>query len=160
MKIYLLLLVSGMLITTDAFGESSITNVTIYISLQTNSVVWNTSDTSLRTATFMCHATIGNQSSESLTASNLFQDPLGLSLKITDKNGFELARLNSPPFHSDITTIPAGKKTMCYPYYGIISRFWVSGTNTTVNIQLEGKLIGSSYSGSLTSNVIEMKIPK
>ena len=36
---------------------------------------------------------------------------------------------------------------------------WVAVRNTTVRIQLEGKLAGSSYTGSLTSNIVELKIP-
>jgi hypothetical protein len=58
-----------------------------------------------------------------------------------------------------VFTIPAGGRESFWPYYGIMNRFHVSGSNTTVKIQLGGKLIGSSYRGSITSNIVILKIP-
>jgi hypothetical protein len=107
----------------------------------------------------MCKATIENQTRDSLTVSNVFQDPAGLSLKVTDKNGVELSRLSCMPFKNPKATIAAGGSQLFWPYYGIKERFSVPETNTTVNVQLEGRLLGSGYTGSVTSNVVELKVP-
>ena len=156
-KICLLSLVFGRLIKAQA--EPSATNVTIQVSVQTNSVHWDRAHTSV---SFICRAIIDNQTRESLTVSNLFQDPSGLSLKVTDRSGAELVRLRTGPFHSELSTIDAGSKKPFWPYYGSEDRFgrFAPGTNTTVTLQLEGNLIGSRYTGSLTSNIVELNIPK
>jgi hypothetical protein len=146
----------ALLVALSASGGSAVTNVTIHLAVQTNSVSWDASHKSL---TFMCKATIDNQTGDSLTVSNLFQDHSGLSLKVTDKNGVELARLHAPPFHFPSFTIAAGGNQSFWPYYGIMNSFSVPASNTTVRIQLEGRLIGSSYTGSFTSNIVELKIP-
>ena len=78
----------ALLVALSVFGESAGTNIAIHIALQTNSVSWDTTHTSV---SFMCKATIDNQTRESLTVSNLFQDHSGLSLKVTDEKGVELA---------------------------------------------------------------------
>ena len=144
------------LVALRAFGESAVTNVTVHLAVQTNSISWDTSHTSV---TFMCKATIDDQTRDALTVSNLFQDHSGLSLKVTDKKGEELARLSAAPFHFPSFTVAAGGKQSFWPYYGIMNRFSVPKGDTAVRIQLEGKLIGSSYAGSLTSNIVELKIP-
>ena len=152
MKTFILLLVSLAFVAGDAFGESP--GITIHLAVQTNSVAWDTSHTSV---TFMCKATIDNQTRDSLTVTNLFQDHSGLALKVTDQTGVELARLYAAPFHRDSFTIAAGSKESFWPYYGIVTRFSVPASNTPVRIQLDGKLIGSSYTGSVTSNVVMLK---
>ena len=145
----------ALLVARSALGESAVTNITIRLAVQTNSVSW---DTSHKSITFMCRATIDNPTRDSLTVSNLFQDHAGFSLKVTDTNGIELARLYSPPFHFPVFTIAAGSKGSFWPYYGIMNRFSVPGSKTSLRVQLEGRLIGSSYTGSLTSNIVELKI--
>jgi hypothetical protein len=141
------------LFAVGAFGESA-AKITIHLAIQTNSVSWDSTHTS---ATFMCRATINNQTHNSLTVTNLFQDHSGLALKVTDQNGVELSRLYAAPFHFDSFTIAAGSMESFWPYYGIVNRFSLPKSNTTVRIQLDGKLIGSSYSGSVTSNVVMLK---
>jgi len=146
----------ALLVAASALGEATVTNVTVHLAVQTNSVSWGRSHQSL---TFMCKATIENQTRNSLTMSNVFQNPAGLSLKVTDKNGVELSRLSAAPFKRPMFTIAAGGTQLFWPYYGIMNRFSVPETNSLVKIQLEGKLIGSSYTGSVTSNIVELKIP-
>jgi len=146
----------ALLVAACALVEATVTNVTIHLAVQTNSVSWGRSHNSL---TFMCKATIENQTRDSLTVSNAFQDPAGLSLKVTDKYGVELSRLSCMPFKNPKATIAAGGSQSFWPYYGIKERFSVPETNTTVNIQLEGRLLGSGYTGSVTSNVVELKVP-
>ena len=151
-----LVIILAMLVAASASGEATATNVTIHLAVQTNSVSWSGSHNSL---TFMCKATIENQTRDSLTVSNVFQNPAGLSLKVTDKNGVELSRLSAAPFKRPMFTIAAGGSQLFWPYYGIMNRFSVPETNTTVKIQLEGKLLGSGHTGSVTSNIVELKIP-
>ena len=146
----------ALLVARSALGEPAATNITIHLAVQTNSVSWDASHKSL---TFMCRATIDNQTRDPLTVSNLFQDHAGLPLKVADTNGVELARLYSPPFHFPAFTILAGSKESFWPYYGIINRFSVPAGDKSVRIQLEGNLIGSGYDGSLTSNIVELRIP-
>lgn len=145
----------ALLAARSAFAESALTNITVHLAVQTNSIFW---DASHKSVTFMCRATIDNQTHDSLTVSNLFQDHSGLALKVTGTNGAELARLYSPPFHFPVLTIVAGSKESFWPYYGILNRLSVAESNTTLRIQLEGRLVGSSYTGSLTSNIVELKI--
>jgi len=151
-----LVTILALLVAASATGESNVTNVTVHLAVQTNSVSWGASHNSL---TFMCRVRIDNQTRDSLTVSNLFQDHSGLSLEVTDKNGMEISRLYAAPFKTPKFTIPAGGTQSFWPYYGIMNRFSVPEGNTTVRIQLEGKLAGSSYTGSLTSNIVELKIP-
>jgi hypothetical protein len=151
-----LVAIVALLVTWSALGESTITNVTIHLAVQSNSISWDASHNSL---TFMCRATIDNQTRDSLTVSNLFQDHGGLSLKVADTNGVELARLYSPPFKFLSFTIAAGSKESFWPYYGIINRLSVPGSDTSLRIQLEGSLVGSGYAGSITSDIVELKIP-
>jgi hypothetical protein len=151
-----LVAVLPLLAALHAFGESAVTNITILLAAQTNSASWDTTHTSI---SFACRATIDNPTHDPLTVTNLLQDHSGLSLKVTDKDGTELARLYAAPFKRSESTIDPGGKQSFYPYYGITQRFSVPGRNTTVKLQLEGKLSGSSYAGSLTSNIVELKIP-
>jgi hypothetical protein len=145
-----------LLFALSALGESAVANVTIHLAVQTNSVSWDAIHKSL---TFMCRATIDNQTRDPLTVSNLFQDHAGLALKVADTNGVELARLYAAPFHFPSFTITAGSKASFWPYYGLMNRFSVPASDTSVNIQLEGKLIGSGYAGSFTANIVDLKIP-
>ncbi len=145
-----------LLVARSALGEPAVTNVTVHLAVQTNSV---SRDASHKSLTFMCRATIDNQTRDPLIVSNLFQDHAGLSLKVADTNGVELARLYAPPFHFPAFTIAAGGKESFWPYYGVMNRLSVPASDTSVRIQLDGKLIGSGYAGSLTSNIVELKIP-
>jgi hypothetical protein len=146
----------ALLMARSVFGESASTNVTIHLAVQANSVSWGARHESL---SFMCKATIDNPTRDALTVSNLFQDHAGLALKVTDTNGVELARLFAPPFHFPSGTIAAGSKESFWPYYGIMNPIFAPGTNTSLRIQLEGKLIGSSFPGSITSNIVELRSP-
>jgi len=106
----------------------------------------------------MCRVVITNQTSTSLTVSNLFQDKAGLCMKVTDSGGKELARLIAPPFHLATFTIPTGTNAVFWPYYGIFGRF-DPGTNKNVRLQVVGNLIGSSYTNPVASDIVDMKIP-
>jgi len=79
-------------------------------------------------------------------------------MQVTDTGGTKLASLISPPFKQPVSTIEAGTNSVFWPYYGIFSRF-DPGTNQTVRLQLEGKLIGSSYTTPVVSGTVDMKIP-
>ena len=145
-----------LLAAVSAFGEPAVTNVTIHLAVQTNSVSWNAANKSV---VFMCRATIQNLTRDTLTVSNLFQDRSGLSLKVTDKHGMELTRLYAAPFHRSTFTIVAGDTQSFWPYYGIMNRFLVPETNTTVKLQLDGKLIGNGCKGVVASDIAILKIP-
>ena len=121
--------------------------VAIHFAVQPNSIQWDASHTSL---TFMCRVVIHNPTRASLTISNLFQERAGLYMKVADTGGTELARLISPPFQQPVSTIDAGTNSVFWPYYGIFGRF-DPGTNKTVRLQLEGKLIGNSYTKPIVS---------
>jgi hypothetical protein len=138
-------------ITSDVFGESPITGITIQLAVQTNSVVSNTNNTWV---SFNCKVTIDNQTHAPLTVpdvTGLFW--LQLKLKVKDQNGVELSQLHPLPFIDKSITINAGSKGSFEPIY--IARF--SLPQSTLRIQLDGKLIG--YSGSITSNVVTLKLP-
>jgi hypothetical protein len=140
---------------TACFGGGSTQDVAIHFAVQPNSIQWDTSHTSLA---FMCRVVITNQTSTSLTVSNLFQDNAGLCMKVADSGGKELARLIAPPFHWPTFTIQAGTNEAFWPYYGIFGRF-DPGTNRTVRLQLVGSLIGSIYTNPVVSGIVDMKIP-
>ncbi len=154
MKAKLLFLICVLWVTV-CFGGGSTRDVAIHFSVQPNSIRWDTSHTSL---TFMCRVVITNQTPTSLTVSNLFQDHAGLCMKVTDAGETELACLIAPPFHWPTFTIQAGTNSVFWPYYGIFGRF-DPGTNKTVRLQLGGRLIGSSYTTPVFSNIVDMKIP-
>lgn len=156
MKNYTLPLIALIFITTEVFGGTDGTGIKIHLAVQTNSVAWDATHTS---ASFMCRATIENASDDSLTVTNLFQDHSGLSLKVTDQDGNELSRLYSAPFQRESFTIAAGTKASFWPYYGIMNHFSLPKGHTTIGIQLDGKLIGSSYAGSVTSNIVMLNVP-
>lgn len=154
MKAKLLLLICA-LWSMVCFGGGSAPEAAIHFAVQPNSIRWDTSHTSL---TFMCRVVLTNQTPTPLTVSNLFQDHAGLCMKVTDTGGTELARLISPPFKRPVSTIEAGTNSVFWPYYGIFGRF-DPGTNKTVRLQLEGRLIGSSYTQPVVSDTVDMKIP-
>jgi hypothetical protein len=156
MKNYILPLIALIFITTEVFGGTDSTGITIHLAVQTNSVAWDTTHTS---ASFMCRAIIDNKTDDSLTLTNLFQDHSGLSLKVTDQDGTELSRLYSAPFQRESFTIAARTKASFWPYYGIMNHFSLPKGHTTVRIQLDGKLIGSSYGESVTSNIVMLNVP-
>ena len=137
------------------FGDPAAGDVGLHFAVQPNSSQWDNKRTAL---TFMCRVVISNQTPDSLTVSNLFQNQAGLCMRVTDGNGAELARLISPPFQQTTFTIGAGTNEVCWPYYGIFGRF-DPGTNKTVRLQLEGKLVGSSYTKPVVSDTVEMRVP-
>jgi hypothetical protein len=137
------------------FEAAATTDVLVRFDVQPNSIQWDTSHTAL---TFMCRVVIENKTADSLTVSNLFQSTDGLCMKVASTNGVQLASLISAPFKFPVATIDAGKNLKFWPYYGIFGLF-DPGTNTSVKLQLEGKLAGSSYPKSVVSDVVDMKIP-
>jgi hypothetical protein len=153
MKDTLLLLICSFW-AAACFGGGS-TDVAIHFAVQPNSIRWDASHSSL---TFMCRVVIDNQTPASLSVSNLFQDRAGLCMKAADTSGTKLASLIAPPFKLPVSTIEAGTNSVFWPYYGILGRF-DPGTNRTVRLQLEGKLIGSGYTTPVVSDTVDMKIP-
>src|SRR5690349_14551805 len=147
----------ALLVSLTLYGESAATNVTISLDLRTNAVHWDNTHTFI---TFMCKATIDNQTRDDLTLSNAFQDHASLSLKVTDEKGAELSRLYAAPFHFESFVIHRNNKEVFYPYYGLVPRFAPPANHTNLRLQLEGHLIGSGYSRPLTSSIVELKIPK
>jgi hypothetical protein len=135
----------------DVFAQ----DVGIHFAVQPNSIQVNSNHTAL---TFMCRVAITNRTPTSLILSDLFQDKSGLCMKVSDTNDKELARLVSPPFHFIGHTIPAGSNSVFWPYYGLLDRF-DPGTNRTVRLQLVGRLLGSSYTNPVASDIVDLKIP-
>jgi hypothetical protein len=111
-----------------AFAGPSTPEVAIHFTVQKNSIQWSTNRTCLM---FMCRVVMINSTSNFLTVSNLFQDRAGLCMKIMDKNGTELSRLNCGPFHWPTFTYGPGTNVIGWPYYVL----FLSGTNDSLKLQ-------------------------
>jgi hypothetical protein len=111
------------------------------------------------TVMFDCWAVVANQTDAPLTFTNLFDKDQGLTLKVTDVNSNEVARLIAAPMQAGAYTIPAAGDMSFSAAYGVLNRF-APGTNTLVHLQLEGKLPGSNYTNKVTSNILEFRIPR
>ena len=150
-----LLLLTCLLWSKAAFGGPSAPEIAVHFTVQPDSIQWDAGHTAL---TFMCRVVIENQTATSLTVSNLFQDHAGLGMKVATENGTELSRLYCPPFRRTTFTIPPGTNSVFWPYYGIFGRC-NPGTNKTVKLQLEGRLLGSNHTEPVASDVVDMKVP-
>ena len=155
-----LLTVLALLVAVSACADSSSTNVTVLLGpvsvLGTHTNLW-----------FDCDVTINNQSRVPLTVTNLFVRSPGLALKITDLDGKELKRTYAWPIKSwQWTHAPGSQKTFKRLGYGAkpgrdgnVFGISLPSTLKTVSLQIEGAMSGSSYNGSITSNVVEVNIP-
>jgi len=158
----------GLLFAVGASGAAGSTNVSLQIatascSRETNIVHLPTGNVPSNYVSFVCTAVINNQTGGPLTImSSFFSAFDGVHLTVLDASGKQLARqsyiyhqspysLTKRPF-----TLPPGEtsRELHLPIYGIPT------TNLTVSLRLEGTLPGSTYSGGLTSNIVNAKIEK
>ena len=154
-------LIIGLLIAANALGDPGSTNVAVALGpvsvLGTHTNLW-----------FDCDVTVNNQTGVPLTVTNLFRSSPGLALKITDLDGKELKRVYAWPLKSwEWTHAPGRQKEFKLLGYGAkpgkngnVLGISLPETVKTVRLQIEGTLSGSSYSGGITSNVVEVKIPQ
>jgi hypothetical protein len=150
----------GLLVSATAFSGPESTNVTVQLGsvsvLGTRTNMW-----------FDCDVTIKNQTRLPLTVTNLFVRPPGLSLRITDLNGKELKRTYAWPLKSwEWTHSPSSQKEFKRLGYGAkpgrngnVLGISLPEFVKSVRLQIEGNMSGSSYNGSITSNVVEVDIP-
>lgn len=155
-----LITLAGLLIAASAFGGPESTNVTVHLGpvsvLGTRTNMW-----------FDCDVTINNQTRLPLMVTNLFVRSPGLALKVTDLDGKELKRTYAWPIKSWKWTHAAGsqKKFRRLGYGakpgrdGNVLGLSLPDTVKTVRLQIEGTMPGSSYHGSVTSNVVDVDIP-
>ena len=151
----------ALLVAVRALGDSASTNVTVRLGsvsvLGTHTNMW-----------FDCDVTINNQTRVPLTVTNVFRRPPGLALKVTDLDGKELKRTYAWPLKSwEWTHAPGSQKEFKRLGYGAkpgkngnVLGISLPETVKTVRLQIEGTLSGSSHSGGITSNVVEVKIPQ
>jgi hypothetical protein len=116
---------------------------------------------------FLCNVTVNNQTDDTLTVTNLFVVPPGLALKISDTNGVELKRIYAAPIHLWKWDFASHSHHAYRLMYAIPSSSGGYGTPgiplpasaKAVRVQIEGTMSGSNYSGGVTSNVVEVKLP-
>lgn len=156
-----LIAILALLFAVTAFGDSASTSVTVRLGpvsvLGTRTNMW-----------FDCDVTINNQTLVPLTVTNLFVRSPGLALKVSDLDGNELKRVYAWPIKSwKWTYAPGSQKEFKRLGYGAkpgmggnVLGISLPETVKTVRLQIEGTLSGSSYTGGITSNVVEVKIPQ
>lgn len=156
-----LIAILALLVSVSAFGDSASTNVTVHLGpasvLGTRTNMW-----------FDCDVTINNQTPMPLTVTNLFVRSPGLALKVSDLDGNELKRIYAWPIKSwTWTHAPGTQKEFKRLGYGAkpgpggnVLGISLPENVKTARLQIEGTLSGSSYTGGITSNVVEVKIPQ
>jgi hypothetical protein len=151
-----LLITLVLLISVSAFGDS----VGVTANLHVVSV--NGTHTNLM---FTCNITLDNQTSATLTATNLFRMPPGLGLRVSDLDGRELAQMYAWPWKIWKFHIHPGSYTFSnllyvgkYKNVDTVGVSLPAGTKS-VRLQVVGTLSGSSYTNRLTSNFVEVQIP-
>jgi hypothetical protein len=156
-----LLTIFALMIAGSVFGDVAGTNVMVRLGqisvIGTHTNLW-----------FDCDVTINNQTDVPLTVTNLFAKSPGLALKITDLNGKELKRTYAWPLKAgEWTHAPGSEKDFKRLGYGAkpgkngkVLGISLPETMKTVRLQIEGTLSGSSYSGAVTSNIVEVKVPR
>jgi hypothetical protein len=157
----ILLLIAGSLVAASAFGDSASNNVTVHLGpvavLGSHTNMW-----------FDCDVSINNQTIMALTVTNLFVMSPGLALKVADAEDKELKRTYAWPLKSwTWTHSPSSQKEFKRLGYGAkpgrngnVIGISLPETVKTARLQIEGTLSGSTYSGAITSNVVEVKIPE
>jgi|ERR1017187_7855611 hypothetical protein len=152
-------IILALLVVVNSCGDSGVTNETVHLDnvsvIGTHTNVW-----------FLCNLTLKNQTGMTLIVTNLFLLSPGLALKITDLNGEELKRTYAAPLMVGDFTFPAGSENtfkLCYGVPGIYRYnnpgITLPDNEKTVRLQIEGTMSGSRYSGGITSNIVEVKIP-
>jgi hypothetical protein len=158
MKYLLLLMFSG-LMSFCAFASS--TNVTLQI--QSATAVRQTmvvGDVHTNFVSFACDVVLDNQTGSMLSVTGLYSPFDDMSLVALDAKGTEVARRRHYEGISNAQAqtfvVPVGQSTEKLIFT------WVSVPKSiqTVNIRIQGRLPDSSYTGSLISNVVEVKIKK
>jgi len=110
---------------------------------------------------FLCNVALTNETEKTLTVTNLFVEPPGLALKISDTKGMELERIYATPIHLWKWDFEPHTNRVFRLMYGVrygTPGIPLSASVKTVRVQIEGTMSGSSY-GSVTSNVVEVKLP-
>jgi hypothetical protein len=149
----------GLLVATTAFGVGAVPKVLVRFSADihgTRTNVW-----------FLCHVLITNDTDVPLTVTNLFSLAPGLALKISYLDGKELARTYAVGLHAWTWTFAPHSEKTYKLMYGVPSTsgnygnpgISLPGPTRRANLQIEGTLSGSSYSGRITSNIVEIQIP-
>jgi hypothetical protein len=154
------LLIVGLLVAVSAFGDAASNNVSVHL----GRVAVRGSHTNMW---FDCDVSINNQTSVPLTVTNLFVRFPGLALKVADMDGKELKRIYAWPLKSwEWTHSQGSQKEFRMLGYGArpgrdgkVIGISLPETVKTVRLQIEGTMSGSTYSGGITSNVVEVKIP-
>lgn len=155
-----------LLLVARAAGEAGGTNVLLRIttgscSRETNIVRLATGNVPSNYVSVACTAVIDNQTGGPLTIMSSYYSCFdGLHLVVLDPSGKQLARQSYLSHQSPYSptkrrfTLPPGKTTdeLRFSIYDIPS------TTKTVSLRLDGTLPGSTYSGGLTSNVVNVKI--
>jgi hypothetical protein len=156
-----LITLTGLLISATALGGPGSTGVAVALGpvsvLGTHTNLW-----------FDCDVTINNQTAAPLTVTNLFVRSPGLALKVIDLDGNELKRTYAWPLKAWKWTHAAGtQETFKRLGYGAkpgrdgnVIGISLPDSLKTVRLQIEGTMSGSSYIGGVTSNVVEVKIPR
>jgi hypothetical protein len=152
-------MILGLMITVRTFGDAGGSNVTVRLD--------NIRVAGTRTNLyFECNVRINNQSGLSLTATNLFFGSPGLALKVSGLDGKELKRTYAWPWKAWEYTLLAGEQEYKGLWYGArsgrggaVSGISLPETAKIVRLQIEGTLSGSSYTNSIASNVVEVRIP-
>jgi len=153
-------LLFGFLMATTVLNGAESTNVTVHL----GTVVAHGTRTNMW---FDCDVTINNHTSVALSVTNLFVRAPGLALRITDLRGEELNRTYAWPLKSwEWTHAPGSQREFKRLGYGakpsrdgnVLGISLPDGVKS-VRLQIEGTMAGSSYSGGITSNVVEVKIP-
>ena len=155
-----LIILAGLLISATAPGGPGSTNVAVALGavsvLGTHTNLW-----------FDCDVTVNNQTGVPLTVTNLFRRSPGLALKITDLDGKELKRTYAWPLKEwEWTHAPGTQKTFKRLGYGAkpgrdgnVVGISLPDTAKTVRLLIEGTMSGSSYNGSITSNIVVVNLP-
>ena len=154
------ILLLGLLLATPAFGDAATNEVTVQ--LESVSVYGPRTNT-----WFFCNVRVDNQTDTTLSVTNLFVLAPGLGLKISDSNGKELKKTYAAPFHSWKWNFAPHSGQHYRLMYGVPSP--TGGYNVpgiplpssahALRVQIEGTMSGSSYTGSITSNVVEVRLP-
>lgn len=145
----LLLVYLPLLISLSTFADSGETNVIVRL------VSASIKDTPANKV-FECCITVDNRTGRPLTTTNLFLRPPGLALTVHDFYGKELARAYARPFSSSNLTFLPGSIHTYRLSYETKPTFGASGGY----LRIEGALCGSSYAGSITSNIVDWNINK
>ena len=114
---------------------------------------------------FRCSVTIHNDTSATLTVTNLFLGPPSLALKISDLDGKELKRVYANPYMFEPVgwRIAPGDNTFTNVLYGLPNGnrpplSLPEGVHA-VRVQVQGILPDSGFTNRLTSNIVEAQVP-